>query len=401
MPQVGILGTGTMGAGIAQTAAAAGWDAVLSDVKAEIAAAAVEGVHKRFARLVEKGRMSEADATAASSRLSVATSHNDFANCELIVEAVVEDLDVKVNIFKQIADANKDAILASNTSSLSIKKLGAAINEPARFVGMHFFNPVPLMPLVECIAGDETSHDARDRVYDIAKAWGKTPVRCADTPGFIVNRVARGYYLEPLRMVGAGIAGIDEIDATLTRLGGFKMGPFTLMDLIGIDVNYPVSVSVWEQLGKPARLTPHPLQAKLFEAGHLGRKTKRGAYSYEHETPLPALISDRRSFEMPEELHAAVRRFCDGAATESGSATEQYIFARTLAAIINEAALAIDDNVASEDDIDTAMRLGTNFPHGPIEWAAKAGIRTTRALLQQLNQRVKDNRFAPAEWLQQ
>lgn len=402
MPTVGILGAGTMGAGIAQDAAAAGWHVLLKDVTEAVVAHSIEGVRSRYARLVEKGRLSESEAAAASGRLTPAADFSSLRPCDLVVEAVVENFEVKVTLLKQAAEATNDTtILASNTSSLSIRKIADAVEARARVVGMHFFNPVPLMPLVECIAGDHSSKPAQDRIYEIAREWGKTPVRCADTPGFIVNRVARGYYLEPLRLLDEGVAGIDEIDATLTRLGGFKMGPFALMDLIGIDVNYPVSCSVWEQMGRPARLTPHPLQAKLFEAGQLGRKTKRGAYSYEHETPMPALLCDRKSFEMREELYNAVRRFCDGATRESGSSTEQYIFARTLAAIINEAALAIDDGIATDEDIDTAMRLGTNYPMGPIAWARKIGTRTTRALLEQLNARATDGRFAPAEWLRQ
>lgn len=398
MASVGIIGAGTMGAGIAQVAAAAGWTVLIKDLSAEVVGKTLAGVRAQFARLARKEKLSPDAAAAAGDRLQCAETAAEFADCELIVEAVVEDFDVKTALLRQAAAAAPRAILATNTSSLSVVKLGTAIGAPARTVGMHFFNPVPLLPLVECIAGGPGSEGAVARIAEIGREWGKTPVMCRDTPGFIVNRVARGYYLEPLRMVDEGVAGIDEIDATLTRLGGFRMGPFTLMDLIGIDVNYAVSRSVWEQMGRPARLTPHPLQKQLFDAGNFGRKTKRGAYSYASEPALPALLMDRKTFQFPDDLYKAVRLFCDGAVEHSGSATEQYVLARTLGAIINEAALALNDEVASEADIDTAMRLGTNYPRGPLEWARKIGTRTCRHLLETMNRHVTDDRFAPAAW---
>jgi 3-hydroxybutyryl-CoA dehydrogenase len=202
-------------------------------------------------------------------------------------------------------------------------------------------------------------------------------------------------------MLSEGVAGVDEIDGLLKRLGGFRMGPFELMDLIGLDVNFSVSVSVWEQLGRPARLRPSTIQQGLVERKLLGRKSKQGYYSYQSEHPLPAAPVDRRSFDLPEELYKAVRLFCEPGAEGAASITEQYVFARTLSAIINEAALAVDDGVASVADIDTAMRLGVNYPRGPLEWAEKIGRRTCRFLLDALNRRVDDGRFAPAWWLRQ
>jgi 3-hydroxybutyryl-CoA dehydrogenase len=402
MPSVAVFGAGTMGAGIAQIAAASGWTAFLHDVSLEVAEKAVAGIRAQFSRLTEKGKMTADASAAASSRLRAAADLSTVSECDLIVEAIVENFDVKTRLLQQIAGAARPtAILATNTSSLSVTKLAEAVGRPAQLVGMHFFNPVPLLPLVECITGAPESAPAVDRVVAIAREWSKTPVRCRDTPGFIVNRVARGYYLEPLRMLGEGIAGVDELDGCLTRRLGFRMGPFTLMDLIGIDVNYTVSCSVWEQFGRPARLTPHPIQQKLFEAGHFGRKSKRGAYSYASEHPIPAIAVERRSFELPTELYEAVRRVYDGAGGPSASITEQYACTRTLAAIINEAALAVDDDIASPEDIDTAMKLGTNYPAGPLEWAEKIGRRTVRALLDALNAQATDNRFAPAAWLRQ
>lgn len=398
---VGIIGAGTMGAGIGQVAAACGWEVRLLEVDAAVAREAVVGIGKRFDRLVEKGRLSAEQGRAAAERLAVADGPDDFAGADLIVEAVVEDLGVKAEVLKAVAAAvGDDCILASNTSSLSISKLGQAAGQSARLVGMHFFNPVPLLPLVEVVSGSQTEPAAADRVAQIARSWGKTVVRCKDTPGFIVNRVARGYYLESVRMLGEGVAGIDEIDGILKRLGGFRMGPFELMDLVGIDVNYTVSCSVYEQLDRPARLRPHPIQQELFEQKHLGKKTGRGFYVYENNTAVPAVLVGRNSFDFPTKVQEAVQIFGSRAVDESGSPTEQYILSRVLAAIINEAALAFDEGVATSDDIDTAMKTGTNYPRGPLEWADHIGFDTCRRLLETLNTQTGDGRFTPAGLLQ-
>ncbi|MGE0482219.1 MAG: 3-hydroxyacyl-CoA dehydrogenase NAD-binding domain-containing protein [Phycisphaerae bacterium] len=396
---VGVVGAGTMGTGIAQIAATAGWQVMLADLDADFVRRQVAGIRKNLDRLVEKGRLDAAARDAAMARIHVAAGPADFSSAELVIEAVVEDMSAKCAALRPVVAAAPAAIIASNTSSLSISKLGAALGVASRAVGMHFFNPVPLMPLVEVIAGSESDAAAVERVFAVAQQWGKTAVRAKDSPGFIVNRVARGYYLESLRMLGEGVAGVDEIDRTLKTLGGFRMGPFELMDLIGIDVNYSVSVSVWEQLGRPARLTPHELQKQLFEAGRFGRKTKRGFYSYEGESPLPATCVARASFALPPKLYEAVRRVCERATEASGSQTEQYVFARVLAAIINEAALLVDEGIATAADVDTAMKLGTNYPRGPLEWAERIGRHTCAALLRALNEQAGDGRFRPAAGL--
>lgn len=402
MPTVGVIGAGTMGAGIAQVAAASGWTVHLADVDAAIVDKALAGVTRRFDRLVEKGRMTPEQRTAAAGRLNASTSAGGFGDCELVIEAVIEDMEAKCAVLADVVrHAGPRTAIATNTSSLSVSEIGQRVGAAERVVGMHFFNPVPLMPLVEVIAGRRSDDEVVRRVADIAREWGKTPAQANDTPGFIVNRVARGYYLEPMRMLGEGVAGIDEIDQILRKLGGFRMGPFALMDLVGIDVNYTVSCRVWEQLGKPPRLEPHALQRELFERGHLGRKTKRGWYSYQYEHPIPAAPVERKSFDVPEPVYQAVRLFCDPAAEESGSITEQYVLARTLVAIINEAALALGENVAEPEAIDTAMRLGTNYPHGPLEWAEKIGRRTCRFLLDTLERHGGEGRFVAADWLKQ
>ncbi len=390
-----------MGAGIAQVAASRGWTVRLMDVSADVVRKAISGITSRLDRLVEKSRMTQADRDAAVSRLCVASEPGDLAKCDLIVEAVVEDLDAKVKILGRLTPALKaDCIIATNTSSLSVGAMGERLGVAPRMVGMHFFNPVPLMPLVEVIRADGTSTASADRVAKIGREWGKTVVRCKDTPGFIVNRVARGYYLESLRMLGEGLAGIDEIDGVMKRLGGFRMGPFELMDLVGIDVNYTVSCSVYEQMGRPARLKPHEIQAGLFQRGELGRKTGKGFYSYAGDAPIPAVTVERRSVSMSPATLAAAEAFCSGAVDGGRSGvgqTEQYIFARVLATIINEAALAYDDGIATSDDIDTAMKTGTNYPRGPLEWADAIGFDRCRGMLEALNASSADERFAPAQ----
>jgi 3-hydroxybutyryl-CoA dehydrogenase len=399
MPHVAILGAGTMGAGIAQVAATSGWTVTLIDQQPDIARDAVTRILARLDRLVEKGRLSAHKRDNVADRLHPGAIR-DCGACELVIEAIIEDLGAKCSALSEgLAACPERALIATNTSSLSVGAIGRGINAAHRVVGMHFFNPVPLMPLVEVIAGEQSEPVLVDRAAEIATEWGKTPVRANDTPGFIVNRVARGYYLEPMRMLDEGVAGIDEIDQTMKQLGGFRMGPFELMDLVGIDVNYTVSCSVWEQLGKPARLTPHPMQQRLFQQRHFGRKSKQGWYSYQREFPIPAAHVDRGNIDMPESTYKAVRMFCEKAADAPASITEQYIFARTLIAVINEAALAADDNVADESAINTAMRLGTNYPRGPLEWADRVGRRTCRFLLDCLEETSQDGRFAPAESL--
>ncbi len=419
MPSVAILGAGTMGAGIAQVAAQSGWIARVTDVDPQRAAASVESVCKALQRLTEKGKLTPDASAAAQARLQVLNAPADLHDCELVIEAVVENLDVKAAVLAAAARAaRRDAVLASNTSSLSISRIAEAVarqmqqpsqadsggaaeqsDVPRRLVGMHFFNPVPIMPLVEIIASRDSDEACLQRAAAIARGWGKSTVRAQDTPGFIVNRVARGYYLESLRMLGEGVASLDEIDRTLKTLGGFRLGPFELMDMIGIDINYTVSCSVWEQLGKPARLTPHALQRDLFDRGQFGRKTGRGFYAHDREPPLPALVLPRRSFDCPPRLYEAVRRVCTKAAIADGSQTEQYVYARVLIAIINEAGLLLDEKGATAADIDLAMKLGTNYPVGPFEMADRVGRHTCAALLRALNETVPDGRFAPAQSL--
>ncbi len=394
---IAVIGAGTMGAGIAQLAASNGCTVHLVDINGEVLQRGLGTIKKNLGRLVEKGKLSLADCEAVTSRIQSSDAIRGIEKAELVIEAVLEDLAVKQKIFQQLDVATpSEAVLATNTSSLSVSKIADVVRDPSRVVGMHFFNPAPLMPLVEVIAGRLSARQAIDFAVETAKAWGKTPVVAKDTPGFIVNRVARGYYLEALRLLGEGVAGVDEIDNIMRVHGGFKMGPFELMDLVGLDVNLAVSTSVWDQMNKHPRFTPHDIQKKLVANGHLGRKTGRGFYSYAHEHPLPAYTVDRRSFQLSPLLGDAVRTFVERAGPGRAGITEQYIIGRILGAILNEAAFAFSEGVACREDIDVAMIKGTNYPKGPLSWAEEIGHRTVRGLLRRLDESTGDGRYTSA-----
>jgi 3-hydroxybutyryl-CoA dehydrogenase len=394
---IAVIGAGTMGSGIAQLAATRGCAVRLIDIDADVLARAGREITKHLDRSVEKRRMSAADRDAALRRITSDANIDDLDGVELVIEAIVENLDVKKKVFAMVERAAPHAaVLATNTSSLSVGKIADGVADPSRVVGMHFFNPAPIMPLVEVIASDRSSDAAVDRAFNAATEWGKTPVRAKDTPGFIVNRVARGFYLEALRLLGEGVAGVDEIDSVMKRHGGFRMGPFELMDLVGLDVNLAVSESVWDQIDRHPRFTPHDIQRRLVAQGHLGRKTGRGFYAYQHDHPLPACPVDRRSFQLNPLLSDALRMFAKRAGATDATPTGQYVFARILSAIINEAGHAYSAGVATSGDIDTAMIKGTNYPKGPLAWADEIGHRNVRGLLKNLNRAVDDDRYAPA-----
>lgn len=371
---VGILGGGTMGAGIAQVAAMHGWMVELRDVDEPTARRAIAGIHRRLDQLAEKGRLTPEERDDAESRLCLARCPDCLGDCELVIEAIVERLDVKAAAFRELLPSLRpDAILATNTSSLSVTTLGEAVGQPQRLVGMHFFNPAPLMKLVEVIAGERSDAAAVDRVAQIAQQWGKVVARASDSPGFIVNHVARPYYLEAFRILEDGLAGVEEIDAAMRDVGGFRMGPLELADLIGMDINTAAARSVWEQLGRPALLEPSALQERIVAAGHLGRKSKRGCYDYVVDPPAPAIEVERRPIELTGAERDVVARIAQRGAVKPGSDLQNYIFARVLVCIFAQAAMAFRRGVAQREDIDTAMRFGVNYPRGPFEWMKVIG----------------------------
>ncbi|NOS99073.1 MAG: 3-hydroxybutyryl-CoA dehydrogenase, partial [Phycisphaerales bacterium] len=395
---------GTMGAGIAQVAAAHGWRVRLVDVNAEVLKRADEGMRSFLNRSVEKGKLTAVDRDELLSRIVMSGRMDRIGDVPLAVEAVIEDLAVKRQVFRALeAATSSDAVLATNTSSLRVADIAARTDRPERVVGMHFFNPAPLMPLVEIIAAPASSDRALALATSAARGWGKVTVRAKDTPGFIVNRVARGYYLEALRMLGEGVAGVEQIDTTMKTLGQFRMGPFELMDLVGLDVNYAVSQSVWEQSGRPLRLEPHEIQRTLVEAGRLGRKTGRGFYRYDAESPAADESYAVVGAPDDQDLLNAVMAFCaraiDGGAVATASPVERYVLARILATVMNEAALTLDDGVATAEDIDIAMQKGTNYPRGPLTWADSVGKALTTEWLVTLGRQTGSARFRPAEYL--
>ena len=276
-----ICGAGTMGSGIAQAAAVSGFRTILFDVNADVLQKGMSAIEKNLQALKEKGRISQEEAAAALQRLQPA---GDIGECraDLVIEAIVEKLDVKLDLFRRLAVNNSDGtIFASNTSSLSIAALAQHLPRPEKFAGLHFFNPAPIMRLVEVVRAPHTDDDTIQVLLDVSKKMGKTPVLCKDSPGFIVNHVARPYYLEALRLAAEGLADFAVIDDVMEATG-FKMGPFRLMDLIGNDINYAVSCSVYDAMDKPLRLQPSPIQEKKVRDGELGRKTGKGYYNYLH-----------------------------------------------------------------------------------------------------------------------
>jgi 3-hydroxybutyryl-CoA dehydrogenase len=278
---IAVVGSGTMGTGIAQAAALAHFDVLLNDVSAEILKGAMERIKDDLRKGVGRGQHSATEATEALSRIHPRKGFNDLGEADLVIEAAVEILDVKKEIFKKLDNiVAPEAILATNTSSLSVTAIASLTKTPESVVGMHFFNPAPVMKLVEIVRGAQTSNETIRLVSSVATKMKKTPVVCRDTPGFIVNRASRPFYEEALRLLGDQVASVENIDRIVCVAGGFKMGPFELMDLIGVDVNFAVTQSIYEQFFHEPRFRPHPIQHQMVQAGTLGRKTKKGFYTY-------------------------------------------------------------------------------------------------------------------------
>jgi 3-hydroxybutyryl-CoA dehydrogenase len=376
--RVGVLGAGTMGGGIAQVVAEAGLEVAVHDPLEGAYARARERITGFLRRKVEKGQLDDEAAALAAARISEAASLEALGAADLVIEAIPEDLDLKRDAFRRLDVAAGGAtVLATNTSSLPVARIAAATSRPERVVGMHFFNPVPLMVLVEVVAAPMCTPDVVDAVALFARRLGKTPVVTADTPGFIVNRVARPFYLEALRILGAGEAGVEAVDDAMRGIG-FRMGPFELIDAIGADVNLAVSESVHAQFFGDPRYRPHPIQRMVVDAGRLGRKTSGGFYEYGADgarTGPWAALSRRPAGPRVEPMNA------------------EQIAARILAVIVNEAASAVQEGVASPAGVDTAMRLGTNYPSGPLEWGERIGLEHVVRTLDGLHARVPDGRY--------
>jgi 3-hydroxybutyryl-CoA dehydrogenase len=388
--RVGVLGAGTMGRGIAQVAALGALEVRLYDAYPEAAETAAMRLGEDLADGTSRGRWSEDEAEAASLRVYAAPEIGELADCGLLIEAAPEDLALKRRLFAEAAEVcGPETILATNTSSLRVSEIAAGVPHPERVVGMHFFNPPALMKLVEVVAADASSERALAATTETALAMRRTPIRARDTPGFVANRLARPFALESLRMLGDGVADAATIDRIVRLGGGFRMGPFELIDLIGLDVNLTIARSFFAQGGEPERWRPNPIQERLVEEGKLGRKSGQGYYAY--GPGVKSEIDPELGILAPT-LDPAKLALVDPAATE--------VLSRLFAQIANETAFALEEDIASPEDMDTAVQLGLNWPLGPFSLATRIGTHSAVELLERL-QREKGAAYAPAPLLLQ
>jgi 3-hydroxybutyryl-CoA dehydrogenase len=385
--RVGVVGAGTMGAGIAQIATLGGYETHVYEIDEEPLERGMKMLRDGLRRGAERDRWSADDAAAAEDRLRTGTDLDLLSDCELVIEAAPEDLDLKRNLFGRLAEVcGPETVLATNTSSLSVTAIGAQVPEPERVVGMHFFNPPPLMKLVEIVAGDQSGDRALELATEVGRGMGRTPISARDSLGFVANRCVRPFFLESLRMLEESVAPHDEIDRIVRIGAGLRMGPFELMDLIGLDVNFAVARSFWEQSFGEPRWRPTMVHRRMVESGRLGRKAGRGFYSYvegeSHRPADPEVDTERPIFD-DDELEAL-------AGTNAAR-----VLTRLGATIANEACFALDESVASEDDINTAMRLGYNWPIGPLEWGERLGWSRALGVLDELRE-LRGEAYRPA-----
>lgn len=378
--RIGVVGAGTMGSGIAQLAATYGHHVVLHDTSTPALERATAQIVKSLDRWVEKGRVSADESKAIRRRIRLGGGDPDddsldaFGKCALVIEAVVEDLGTKRDLFARLEDVvSTDTILGTNTSSLSVTAIARGCKRPGRVIGIHFFNPPVVLPLVEIVPGLTTSPATTSAVRSLIDSWGKTTVVASDTPGFIVNRIARPFYGEALRIYEERIADIATIDWAMRELGGFRMGPFELMDFIGNDINFAATRSVFEATYFDPRFKPFVTQQRLFEAGFLGKKTGRGYYDYTPGAITPEPTRD--------------------------PALGQTIVDRILAMLINEAADAVLFGIATSEDVDLAMTKGVNYPKGLLAWADELGIPEIHSRLAALQAEYGEDRYRPSPLL--
>lgn len=368
MIKVGVLGSGSMGSGIAQVAATAGHNVVLVDNNPEALNSAKSKLQKIMNRLIEKGRLDAQTAADIQERISYELSMDAFASCGLVIEAIIEDLDIKKTVFRRLEEiVSSDCLIASNTSSLSISAIGSALEKANRFLGIHFFNPAPLMKLVEIIPALQTSDSNLILARETINSWSKITVLAKDTPGFIVNRIARPFYSEALRMYDEGIADFATIDWALTEIAGFRMGPFTLMDYIGNDINYKVTETVYASFFYDGRFMPSFTQKRLADSGYYGRKAGRGYYDYSEGAEMPLANKDM----------------------DLG----KQIADRVVVMLINLAADTLFMQVANESDIDLAMTKGVNYPKGLLAWANELGLQNCVDKLDALYDEYREERY--------
>jgi 3-hydroxybutyryl-CoA dehydrogenase len=434
MSGLGVCGAGTMGAGIAQLGCLGGFETFLFDPDRQALQRGAERLRADLARGEERGRWSGAEDAAA--RLVPSPALDDLAGCELVIEAAPEDLGLKRELFARLeAVCAADAVLATNTSSLSVTAIAAEAGRPERICGMHFFNPPALMRLVEVVAGEMTDPRTLARAMEVAERMGRTPVMAADGIGFLANRGARPFSLEALRLLGERVAEPDQIDRIVRIGGGYRMGPFELMDLIGIDVNLKVAESFYEQSFGEPRWRPHPLQRRMVDAGRLGRKSGRGWYEYgdgPHRPDDPPPIEPVDRIERNPDIESSVRWVAvpdleraplveislpAGGRADDLSVAGRYfaglgkhvectpgdapglVLGRIVCQLINEACFAVGEGVGAPEDLDTALRLGFNHPRGPFQWLAEIGPERVLAVLESLRTELGEERYRAAPYL--
>ena len=374
--KTGIIGAGAMGTGIAQLAAFHGHEVLLFDTSSDALVKSRDSLQKILARMAEKGKITDEEHQAIFGRIKFIESKTSLKDADIVIEAIVENLGIKKSVFKEIEGiVREDCILGTNTSSLSVSAIASACKKPERVLGVHFFNPPFLMKLVEIVPALQTDEQVSNRVFKWISSMGHFPVKAKDTPGFIVNRIARPFYGEALRILDEGIADAATIDWSMTDIGGFRMGPFTLMDFIGNDVNYTVTETVYKAFFYDPRYRPSFTQQRMAMAGYLGRKSGRGYYDYTEGAEKPKPSDD-------VEL-------------------TNYIFERILVMLINEAADALHYSVATRDDIDKAMRYGVNYPKGLLKWADEYGIAETVEFLDDLYDLYREDRYRCSPLLRQ
>lgn len=368
MNRIGIIGSGTMGIGIAQVAATSGCKVFLYDANPAQTEKSLQNLQQTLNKLAAKQKISAERSAKIYDSIKPCSNISDFKDCDLVIEAIIESKEIKTKVFQNLEEiVSENCVISSNTSSISITSLSSELKNPERFIGIHFFNPAPLMPLVEVIPGLLTEKTLARKMYSLMENWGKTPVIAKDVPGFIVNRIARPFYGEALRIAEENIATPEQIDDAMRTLGNFKMGPFELMDLIGIDVNFSVTKTVYQDYFFDPKYKPSLLQQRMSEAKLLGRKTGKGFYDYAENAEKPAPEKD-------DELY-------------------QTIFNRIIFMLINEAVEAKRLEIANDEDLELAMQKGVNYPKGLLAWGKEIGYEKVSKTLQNLYETYQEERY--------
>ncbi len=375
MKNIGIIGSGTMGIGIAQVAASSGCKVYLYDANIAQTEKSLGALRSTLAKLVNKQKITQEESDGIIGRIVSCVSLSEFKNCDLVIEAIIENAEIKKKVFAEVeATVSENCIISSNTSSISITSLSADLQHPERFIGIHFFNPAPLMPLVEIIPGLLTKKNLDFEISELMKFWKKIPVIAKDIPGFIVNRIARPFYGEALRIVEENIATPEQVDDAMRTLGNFRMGPFELMDLIGIDVNFAVTTTVYKDYFHDPKYKPSLLQQRMSEARLLGKKTGKGFYDYAESAAKPEPLKDEKLYKE--------------------------VFMRIISMLINEAVEAKRLKIASDEDLEMAMQKGVNYPKGLLAWGAEIGYDKVSDTLQNLYNKYQEERYRQSPALQ-